>query len=344
MSKIKHYGSWLDIRYRGWGIETKQFRRLLMLTFNLVLLFGLSACSENGVDLKRPRSANSINSSKVRDKLFPITNKSNRFQQVNQNCQLRSIKFITTNNQGISDERGSNYVIIFDPKAKDLDFKVNLGLAHPLYTKDAKGKFIKNYVPKQFHEIISDENATLNGKRPIAAINGDYIDVENKPQGLNISRGVEYSGAFKDKRSSFGISGGRLEQRRATIQKGRRKERMLNYNVVGGNGRFYQNGKFKDICKELGEYACYQETSRSMAAITSKGYVIWLVNNSYQDKALYPSQFDDVLAGIAQNNCLGKIQEGMLFDGGFSTGLYFDNKIYVENSNPIGSVFLIYKK
>jgi hypothetical protein len=33
----------------------------------------------------------------------------------------------------------------------------------------------------------------------------------------------------------------------------------------------------------------------------------------------------------------------MLFDGGFSTGLYFDNRIYVENSNPIGSVFLIYK-
>jgi hypothetical protein len=248
------------------------------------------------------------------------------------------------NNQGNNQEQGSNYVIIFDPKSKKLDFKVSLGVAHPLYAKDAKGKLFKDYVPKRFNEIIADENATLNGKRPIAAINGDYIDVDNKPQGLNISRGVEYSGAFKDKRSSFGISGGRPEQRRATIQKGRRNERILNYNVVGGNGRFYQNGIFKDICRELGEYACYQETSRSMAAITSKGYVIWLVNNSYQDKALYPSQFDDVLEGIAKNNCLGKIQEGMLFDGGYSTALYFDNKIYVENANPIGSVFLIYKK
>ena len=52
---------------------------------------------------------------------------------------------------------------------------------------------------------------------------------------------------------------------------------------------------------------------------------------------------DDVLEGISKNYCLGNIQEGMLFDGGFSTGLYFDNKIYVENTNPIGSVFLIYK-
>jgi hypothetical protein len=93
----------------------------------------------------------------------------------------------------------------------------------------------------------------------------------------------------------------------------------------------------------LGEYACQQETSRSMVAITSKGYVIWLVNNSYQEQALYPDKFDDVLEGISKNYCLGNIQEGMLFDGGFSTGLYFDNKIYVENTNPIGSVFLIYK-
>jgi len=80
-----------------------------------------------------------------------------------------------------------------------------------------------------------------------------------------------------------------------------------------------------------------------MVAITSKGYVILLVNNSYLEQALYPDMFDDVLEGISKNYCLGKIQEGMLFDGGFSTGLYFDNKIYVENTNPIGSVFLIYK-
>jgi hypothetical protein len=54
--------------------------------------------------------------------------------------------------------------------------------------------------------------------------------------------------------------------------------------------------------------------------------------------------FDDVLEGIASNYCLGNIQDGMLFDGGFSTGLFFDNKIYVENTHPVGSVFLIYKK
>lgn len=220
---------------------------------------------------------------------------------------------------------------------------MNLALAHKIYAKDVQGKFRKEYIPKMFHEIIADDNALLNGKRPIAAINGDYIDPENKPQGLNFSRGVEYSGAFKDKRSSFGISGGRPQERKATIQIGKRKNKILNYNLVGGNGRFYKNGTFKDICKDLGEYACQQETSRSMVAVTSKGYVILLVNNSNLEQALYPDMFDDVLEGISQNYCLGKIQDGMLFDGGFSTGLYFDNKIYVENTNPIGSAFLIYK-
>lgn len=127
---------------------------------------------------------------------------------------------------------------------------------------------------KQFHEIIADNNAELNGKSPIAAINRDYIDLEDKPQGLNISRGVAYSGTFKNKRSSFGISGGKPQARKATIAVGKRNEKILNYNLVGGNGRFYKNGTFKDICQALGEYACQQETSRSMVVITNQGYVI----------------------------------------------------------------------
>ncbi|MFE1745539.1 phosphodiester glycosidase family protein [Coleofasciculus sp. H7-2] len=257
-----------------------------------------------------------------------------------QECQF-SIEFIRTDHQGNTKAEGANYVILFDPKSPKLDFKVSLALAHEIYAKDAKGRLRKEYIPKQFHEIIADDNAKLNGKRPIAAINGDYIDPENKPQGLNISRGVEYSGLFKDKRSSFGISGG-TQERKATIQIGKRNEQILNYNLVGGNGRFYQNGIFKDICNDLGEYACKHETSRSMAAITSKGYVILLVNN-VDDGPLYPDKFDDLLKGISKNHCLGNIQEAMLFDGGFSTAFYYNNKIYVENSNPIGSVFLIYK-
>jgi hypothetical protein len=318
-------------------------KKIALLFLGLSILFNLSSCSEDLVELDFPDNSPSINQPQVKAAKHNTKNKANSFQQQKPACQRISLKFTQADNAGNTNDRGSNYVIIFDPKSQELDFKVSLGLAHNLYAKDAKGKYRKDYIPKQFYEIINDENARLNGRMPIAAINGDYIDTENKPQGLNISRGVEYSGAFKDKRSSFGISGGRPQQRRATIQKGRRAEKILNYNLVGGNGRFYQNGKFKDICKDLGEYACYQETSRSMAAITSKGYVIWLVNNSYGEQALYPDQFDDVLGSIAESYCLGRIQEGMLFDGGWSTALYFDRRIYVENRNPIGSVFLIYK-
>ena len=53
--------------------------------------------------------------------------------------------------------------------------------------------------------------------------------------------------------------------------------------------------------------------------------------------------FDDVLKGIARHKCLGKIQEGMLFDGGLSPGLFYKDRFYVENFGPIGSVFLIYQ-
>lgn len=264
-----------------------------------------------------------------------------------------SIEFFKANNQGKKYDRGINHVIIFNPQSEELDFKVNVGLSHKLYAKDNQGKLRKEYVPKQFREIITDENSKLNGQTPIAAINADYIDTDNKPQGLNISRGFEYSGAFKNKRSSFGISGGNPKYRKATIQAGRRNNEVLNYNLVGGNGRFYRGGKFKDICADLGEFACKEATNRSLAAITDKGYVILLVNDfkanssiefSQINQELLPGKFDDVLEGIAQNNCLGNIQEGILFDGGMSPGLYFKNKIYVENAGAIGSVFLIYKK
>ncbi|WP_242462971.1 phosphodiester glycosidase family protein [Trichormus variabilis] len=263
-----------------------------------------------------------------------------------------SMEFFQTNNRGEKFAKGINHVIIFNPRSAALDFKVNLGLSHQLYTKDARGKIRREYIPKQFNELISDSNSILNGQRPIAAINADYIDPENKPQGLNISRGVEYSGDFKNKRSSFGISGGKPQERKATIQAGRRNINILNYNLVGGNGRFYRQGKFKDICQDLGEFACKQATNRSMAAITSKGYVILLVNDvkansnievNSTNQELTPDKFDDVLEGIARQNCLGKIQEGILFDGGMSPGLYYNKKIYVENPGPIGSVFLIYK-
>ena len=264
-----------------------------------------------------------------------------------------SIEFFQTNNNGERYSKGINHVIIFNPQSPKLDFKVNVGLGHQIYAKDARGRFRKEYTPKQFREIIIDANSKLNGKSPIAAINADYIDLKNQPQGLNISRGVEYSGAFKNRRSSFGISGGNPQQRKATMGTGRRKANILNYNMVGGNGRFYNQGKFKDICQALGEFACKGATNRSLVAITSKGYVILLVNDvkansnmqiAANNKELLPNQFDDVLTGIAKNNCLGTIQEGMLFDGGMSPGLFYKNKIYLENLGPIGSVFLIYKQ
>ncbi|MBD2139308.1 phosphodiester glycosidase family protein [Anabaena sp. FACHB-1237] len=263
-----------------------------------------------------------------------------------------SLEFLKTNNNGERYDKGINHVIIFNPRSPNLDFKVNVGLKHQIYAKN-KGLIKREYTAKLFREIISDENAKLNGKLPIVAINADYIDPENKPQGLNISRGVEYAGIFKDKRSSFGISGGKPSERIATIAMGRRGNNNLNYNLVGGNGRFYIQGKFKDICKALGKFACEGATNRSLVAITSKGYVIFLVNDakansqiliSANNKELLPSDFDNVLTGIAKNNCLGTIQEGMLFDGGMSPGLFYNNRVYVENFGPIGSVFLIYKK
>jgi hypothetical protein len=316
--------------------------KIFLLSIALAILLHLFGGFQNGKNLGSLSNLISGNPSQ-KSRQNPDKNDPNLAQNTFECPTIESIRFIRTDNKGHENEQGINYVLIFDPKSKDLDFKVNLGVSHKLYDKDDNEKILQKYVPKLFGELVYNSNSNLDGKRPIAAINGDFVDTNNKPQGLNISRGIEYSGAFKNKRSSFGISGGKPEERIATIQVGRRKEEILNYNVVGGNGRFYQNGKFKDICTDLGD-ACGQNPSRSIVAITAKGYVVFLVNSAGLKKALYPSMLNRVLRGIAARNCLGMVREGMLLSGGFYTGFYYDNKIYVANPHPIGSVFLIYKK
>ncbi|MBF2013732.1 MAG: hypothetical protein IGS23_00575 [Rivularia sp. T60_A2020_040] len=328
----------------------RNFIGIILIVAGVLFFRSYQANNQKSQDLAQKPSIN------LKQENISSENKSKLSKDTFINCigenKNFSIDFFKTNNLGEKSDKGINHVIVFNPKSPELDFKVNVGLAHNIYAKNESGKLRKEYVPKLFREIIGDENASLNGKKPIAAINADYIDTDDKPQGLNISRGIEYSGDFKDKRSSFGVSGGEPSQRQATIGVGRRNRDILNYNLVGGNGRFYTGGKFKDICEALGEFACQRAINRSMAAVTNRGYVILLVNDARANsdieitkvnRELLPDMFDDVLEGIARNNCLGKIEEGILFDGGESPGLFYNNKTYVENFGAIGSVFLIYK-
>lgn len=270
-----------------------------------------------------------------------ITRKSICEDFLDPQCDYR-IKFLKVNKDGEMDENGRNYVIIFDPKSSGLDFKVNLGLDNELYEKNNQGNLVKNYVAKTFQDIISDQNSTLNGEKPIAAINGDYIDELNRPQGLNFSRGENYSGDFASVRSSFAISGGDFEHRKASVGTGLRSDPNDHFNAVGGNGRFYTDGVFEDICEKLGSYACNESTNRSMAAVTEKGWVIFLVHQSLNENKLYPNKFNVILEKLSSDYNIGKIQDAILFDGGKSPGLMYESTIYVQNPGPIGSVFLIY--
>lgn len=254
----------------------------------------------------------------------------------------QDLDFIRTDKKGKPQENGNVFVIIFDPQAPNLDFKVNLPLTNPIYAQES-GKIVENYSAQTFEEILANPNALLKDQKPLAAINADYVDENSNPQGFNVSRGVNYSGIFANYRSSFAISGNPAPQRTASIQIGKRTDDTLNFNAVGGNGRFYTQGNFEDICLNLGTYACSQSTNRSMVAITSAGKVIFLVYSENGTEQLLPSEFDDLLENIAKQTDIGTIRDAMLFDGGRSPGIMYNDQIYAQHGGPIGSVFLIYK-
>lgn len=254
----------------------------------------------------------------------------------------QGITYIKVDNNGLENSKGANHVIIFNPKSIQLDFKVNVGLFHDIYETDTSGNFLKEYQGKKFNTLITEDNSLLDGKKPFAAINADYIDTNNTPQGLNVSRGVEYSGSFSQQRSSFGVGSNGT----ATIDIGYRGSDVLNYNVAGGNGRFYTEGVFNDdACTNLGTRACLFFKSRSIVAITEDNYVILLTNDQLGPNALTlkNSKLGRVISDIAYRYDLGKIKEGMFFDQGRSVSMMYNGESLTNEGGNLGSVFLIYR-
>ena len=287
-------------------------------------------------------ASNQISDQKLDSKSSPKLLANPDLKQNSNSLANTGIQFLLADNFGNPSQIGLNRVVILDPANPKLDFKVNLGLKHALYSKASSG-FKAEYTNKFFRDLVLEENASLNNQKPVFAINADYIEDGGNPQGYNVSRGVEYSGLFKNSRSSFGISKGQSEERIASIQVGKRKVEEHNYNIVGGNGRFYKNGQFIDICSNLGQSACFEQTSRSMVAITQTNHAIFVVNPSITD-GLLPKDFKQLFEGISQNFNLGDIQDGMLFDGGASPSMYYNGEFKTESFAPIGSVFLVYVK
>jgi hypothetical protein len=246
-------------------------------------------------------------------------------------------------NRGTYEEFGENYVFIFNPSHPNLSVKVNVPITDPIGTTRADGSYKRDYVATSFETLLTNPNSINNNQEPLFGINGDYVDVDFRPQGLNVSEGIIYSGDFATTRSSFAVSRLNEQGRIARIGRGLNDALTTNYNTIGGNGRFYENGEFINICEALGSFACGVATNRSMAAVTSRGFVIFAVHQT-RDVPLLPDQFDDFLEPVAEEYNLGTIQDGLLFDGGRSPGFFYEGEVLVENGGPIGSVFMVYDK
>ena len=107
-------------------------KKLFNKTLYLISVVTLFSCSGNSEAIQQKAKSTEQTAQEI------IKAKNIKHDPTNKqaNCSWQNIKFTISNNQGNNDEQGGNNVIIFDPKSKELDFKVSLGLNHKIYTKD----------------------------------------------------------------------------------------------------------------------------------------------------------------------------------------------------------------
>jgi len=247
--------------------------------------------------------------------------------------EVKDILYKRFKNDGTPDDNGEDHIMIIKPDADNLDFKVTVGLDNKLEDVNPVWK------GKKFSEITSDQNSILDGNKPFAAINADYIHTDNKPLAFNVSRGKDFSGTEKDKRSGLAIS---KDGKAKTVS----NKKILDdstFHAAGGNGRVYTDGVFNEgACGDIGFNGC--NNKKSLFVITDKGYLILLTNNNFTTIRADENGIGKFMDNITSSYNLGSPRNGVFFDQGSSPGMMWDGKVLVENTNPIGSAILIYKK
>jgi hypothetical protein len=215
-------------------------------------------------------------------------------------------------------------------------FKSHIGMSNKVGETSSNGSLLRNYVASGFSDLVADRNSNMNGNRPVAAFNTDFIDGNNAPLDINFIQGNNYSGG----RRWTSLAIGKNNEMRLITTIGNDE-----YNVSGGGPRFYNDGNFDDPCGRLELRGCYDKR-RTIVGITNNNYMIVVVTSS-----LDTNRFDDIL--IKYSNLVGgNVQQGNMFDGGGSPSLAFDenndgifndNDIKRQGGNSLSAALLIFK-
>ena len=144
---------------------------------------------------------------------------------------------------------------------------------------------------------------SLYGKSPIAGINGDYEHAYkpiSSPDGQNISRGIDYSGEFKELRSSVRISS---DGKRAAIGRGKINTNDW-YTVVGGGPKLTKRDPQTGVVTSTvnDPVTCYADMERTPAkAIDCNKYSVCEIDES--KKATRTSYFEDIYKPDQKGTC-----------------------------------------
>jgi len=208
-------------------------------------------------------------------------------------------------------------------------FRPFVGLKNILGEKSPNGQLKKNYKTDTFTNLLKDPNIKLRDYEPIAAFNTDYFLQNNSPRNINFIQGNDYSGfgnwtslaLSKDNRISFI----------------REKERGL-YNVVGGGPRLFDtfHNYVQPSIDSLGARAVFFDNRRTFIGITSNKKMIAVASTFIPITRIKP-----LLTEIASRSG-GTLEDGMMFDGGGSPSMMYNNTIKIQSNTSISPLLLVF--
>lgn len=212
---------------------------------------------------------------------------------------------------------------------------------------DASGNYGIN-IQQSLGEIILDAKEE-SGKSVLGAITGDYCFWSSSRRGYVVRNGVIYRNNIKSKKSVDLVIAKKKDKDGSFISLRKESEYQLDGNVGEPSNEFYQIVSFGPALMENGEILVTEdaEINGNTWVNNPRAAFGWVNNHEFmflatearqrQAKDLKSFRLYDLATFLKEQGCVGAYN----FDGGYSSGMAYNDEVVFKPGRTIGDIFYI---